>query len=302
MTGLRTSYTRSLLIISLILFSGSLFAQETSNQEDITVGVFKLSPPEKYVVAREAKTMKKRIIKKSSYIKGNPPGLVPMKIVILDEIEYRYTPVEGKVSLVSQDFELVELDGRKAVLAKAHIQSDGPLMEEPIPAVEALLPFEPSMLKNAPEEKKEAGKPSAKRLVASLFFKIESNKISDTEWEINLPTVLEAASNFGDVLGIVVKKISELIDPEKTAVVFLKSSIGKAKLGPDGLLIESLNSRLRRKCGIENGDLVKTVNGKALTKIGDVVALFSGFSGKAQTLTVGISRKKEELTYTYYLK
>jgi S1-C subfamily serine protease len=119
---------------------------------------------------------------------------------------------------------------------------------------------------------------------------------------VKLPTVLEAAANFGEVLGIVIAKIDELRDPERRSRLYLRSSLGRTELGPDGLVIESMNSRMRAKFGIEEDDIIKAVNGRTMRDIQDVAAAFSAFTGEPQTVTVMLVRDEEEFTLTYYIR
>jgi hypothetical protein len=267
--------------------------------DEFTVGVLSHSPPEKYVVVEEVETKTRRIYKKSTYDGMKKDGLNMIQAVSLEEIEYRYKPVSGAVKFVSDEFELVELKEKKAILKKAYIEQ-----REIIDKEEELLPEEGAVPDEVLEEMEEAEKkePGARRLAASLFFKIKSKKLSDTEWEISLPTILDAAANFGEVLSVVVEKISKLIDSEVSTKVYLKSSLGRVELGPKGLLIESLNSRLRKKTGLKDDDIIKTVNGKNLTAIHDVTGLFSTFTGSPQTITVRFERDEEALTHTYYIR
>ncbi|MFH1753897.1 MAG: hypothetical protein ABH875_06910 [Candidatus Omnitrophota bacterium] len=285
------------------------------------VGVIKHSPAEEYVVIEEVSTKTKRLYKRDIYEHMDMEGLKLIEGVSLEEIEYRYKPATGGAKTVSEDFELHELEEKRAVLKKAYVDSpEAPPAEETLAPEEdlLLLPEEASAQEEADPT---ANKVGAKRLVSSLFYKIESNKLSDTEWEISLPTALDAAANFGEVLGIVAEKIGNLISDEpeeetgeategesdETATqartkVYLKSSLGKVSLGPKGLLIESLSSRMKLKSGLESDDVIKSVNGKSLTSIQAMVGAFSAFTGAAQTITVRILRDEEELTHTYYVR
>ena len=270
--------------------------------EEFTVGTITLSPPEQYVVVEEIKTKKQRLYSKADFEKKLEKEKQEFKLlqeILINTIEYRYKPISGKQKFISKDFELVELNQQKAILKKDYIEpaaakEDVPEDTEEVPVIEA------------PEEKlveeKPKTRPSAKRLVASLFLKIETKKTADKEWEVMLPTVLEATANFGEVLTLVTKKITDLIDPEKQAELHFKSSISKGVLGPDGLLIKSLNSRLRENFGLKDGDIIKSVNGKSLTTIHGIASLFSTYTGAPQSATIKILRDEDELTHTYYIK
>ena len=59
---------------------------------------------------------------------------------------------------------------------------------------------------------------------------------------------------------------------------------------------------MRRKSGIDEDDLIKTVNGKRLTTIQDVAGIFAAFTGAPQTVTVRLVRDDSEITHTYYIK
>lgn len=291
-------------------FSGTVIAEDISEEgrtppaglelpstqprDEFTVGIITLSPPELYVIVEDKKAKKKRLYKKDAYRRIKNKDLKLLRAVWLDTIEYRYKPIYEKVELVWEEFEFVELKGKKAVLKREFIEKPEKIIEQ------EEITIEEEIEEIAEEEPKE--EISAKRLLAELFFKIESKKISDHEWEISLPTIMDAAANFATVLGIVTKKIDELLDPEKRSKIYFNTSLGKGALGPNGLLIKSLNSRLRAKCGIKDDDLIKTVNGKNLTAIQDIAVLFSSFAGSPQTLTVKLIRDDTDLTLTYYIK
>ena len=294
------------LLLKVLPVAGTAAAAEdsrTASEDDgvFTVGTITLSPPEDYVVVEDLKTGKKRLYKKSEYQKAKTEEAKPLQTISIEAIEYRYRPVKGGVKFISEGFELVELKGAKAVLKKDYIETpidEGPLEELDEEPEEEIV----EILEETEEEEKEDEEITAKRLLGSLFFKIESKKISDHEWEIGLPSTLNAAANFSNVLSIVMEKLDKLLEPEKSTKIYLKSSIGKGVLGPDGLLIEDFNSRLRVKCGIEEDDLIKMVNGRSITTIQDVASVFAGFSGEAQTVTVRLVRDEEELTLTYYIR
>jgi hypothetical protein len=287
-----------IILIIIIAFPAVADGESTEGANEYTVGTITLSPPEAYIIVEDAKTKKKRLYKKDEYEKSENRDLIAVETIELDTIEYRYMPVEGGVEFISKEFELIEIKETTAVLKRDYAET--PEMEEEIPEVPMIEETIELMEEAMEEEAEQEG--IAKRLVAELFYKIESEKISDTEWEVNLPSLLGAADNFGRVLGIVTEKVAGLLEPEKTAKIYFKSSIGKGALGPDGLLIESLSAGLKSKCGIEDKDLIKTVNGKSLRTIQDVAALFSAFSASPQTVTVKLLRDESDLTLTYYIR
>ena len=277
---------------------------------EFIVGLITHSPTEEYIIVEEADTKIKRLYKKDVYNNMEKKGLVFKESVLLEEVEYRYKPVAGGTKLVSEDFELFKLEDKKAILKKEYVDTpDEPWEETLIPEEEPFSVEDPLLEKETEQPLKKRG---AKRLVSSLFYKIKSKKLSDTEWEISLPTILGAAANFGEVLGIVVEKISTLLEDESDdetgaqvrTKVYLKSSLGKVTLGPNGLVIESLSSRMKQKSGLKSDDIIKSVNGKSLTSIQSVTSVFSTFSGAAQTITVRILRdnEEEEITHTYYVR
>ncbi len=268
---------------------------------ELTVGTISLTPPEAYVVIEEEKTKKKRLYKKDGYKDLQPQGSRLIETVLLGSIEYRYKPVKGEVKFISSEFELVELKDGRAVLKRdyAKIPAQPPREEETTETAPGEAPIEEKaeITESLLEEKT-----TAKRLALELFFKIETEEISEHEWEVALPTVLQAAANFTEVLAIVIKKIDQLWDPEKQTIVRFSSSLGKAALGSQGLSIDSLNSRLRSKFGLKDGDIIKNVNGKSLSSIRDIAACASSFSASPQTVTVRLERDGDPLVLTYYIK
>lgn len=285
---------------SLSVFSATpAIAQDKSEDNGFTVGTITLSPPEKYIITEDVKTGKRILYKEAAYDSADKKGLKLIDSVILEEIEYRYLLVSGDVKMASEQFELVEVKGRKAVLKKEHV--DKPELveeEEPLPVFpEEVLYIEEAADGLAPDKKTKA-----RRLVASLFLKIKSSEISENEYEITLPTILDAAANFGEVLNVVVIKIDDLLDSESPTRIYLKSSLGSVRLGPGGLFVKSLNSAMRKKTGIKDDDLIKSINGKSITGIRDIVSVFSSYAGSAQTFTVSLTRDEEDLTITYYVR
>jgi hypothetical protein len=313
-------YITAVIIVSAlhITIPGTLFSQtgidkRLASPDEFVVGVITHTPAEEYVVAEESKTKALRLYKKDIYANMKKKGLVFKETVIIEEIEYRYKPAATARDIISEDFKLYELKEGKAVLKKEHREEEILASEEDLyfPEEEVVTLEEPLLEETVEELVK---KTKAKRLVASLFYKIESTRLSDNEWEISLPTVLEAAANFGEVLAVVVDKINALLEEEAEGQseseaasrprvkVYLKSSLGKVSIGPNGLLIESLSSRMKKKSGLKSDDIIKNVNGKSINSIGDITSVFSVFSGAAQTVTVRILREEEELTHNYYVR
>ncbi len=150
--------------------------------------------------------------------------------------------------------------------------------------------------------KDDTKKISAKRLVASLFLKIETEKLSDTEWVIKLPTTVKSTENFAEVLPVVIKKLSGLLGEDSNVNIYFKTSLGRMTLKKDGLLIKSLSSVLKSKCGIKDSDIIKSVNARDITSIGAISGVFSNVSKSAGTVTVKLLRNGEERTHVYLLK
>lgn len=287
---------RLLLIIGCFLVSLLATTARSQPSDEFTVGVITLSPPESYMVMEDPKTRTKRLYKKDDYDNIKGMDLKFLQSLLIDTIEYRYRPVQKKVKFVSEEFELVELKQKKAVLKRDYIEEPEEIMEE------AAVEEEEEIIEKEIAEETAPKKPRAKRLMAEFFFKIETKKISDHEWEVSLPTLMGAAANFSDVLGVVAGKIEKVLEPEKETRIFFKTSLGKVSLGSDGLLIESLNSRLKSKCGLKDKDLIKSANGKNLIAIQDVAAVFSSFSSSPQTTTLKLVRDEDPLTFTYYIR
>ncbi len=313
-----TPYTRlyyiavitSILVISAVIagFNGS--ASGESGAADAiapggyVVGTLAVPRSEDYVIIEETKTGKKRLYSRVDYqfIKHNK-GIKFIRSVYIDRIEYRYSPVEGKVDFASKLFEFVSLEGDKAVLQRDYASVPEPDLDKQ----EGPGFLEEATMVDKPFEDIERGlrsaDPKAKRLVSSLFYQIRTKKISQNEWEVELPTILDAMGNFGNVLKIVTEKIAGVLEADRASMVFFKTAIGKGALGSEGLVIESLSSRLRGKFGIKDDDLITSINGKTLNNIQGVGAIFSGIDpGSPQTVTVKITRDEEELVNTYYLK
>lgn len=267
---------------------------------EFTVGIVTLSPPEEYVIAEETDTKKKRLFKKIGYENIKDKNLTMVREVMLETIEYRYRPVGSKSDFASEEFELVELEATKAVLKKDCMEKpQEPTIEERRPLIEETAQ---TLQEIVIEEEAEGKEPFAKRLVTNLFLKIETKELKENEWEVILPTTKDAAANFGSVLGIVIKKIGELLDPGIATKIYFKTSLGKAALGSGGLQIESLNSKLRSNFGINDGDLIKSVNTRRLSTIQDVVGIFSSLTGSPQTFVVQLVRDEEDITLTYYIR
>jgi len=307
-----TFYIRACFIMIILSLAAAPAAAEglegkteKSGSNEFVVGTVTISPPEEYVIIKDVKSKRRRLYEKTQYEKiKEDKNIKFLRTALIDTIEYRYNPIEGKVVFSANLFEFVELEDKTAILKRDYVK----MPELPPEDVPELL-IEEEFLEETPETEEEAGqgrertKISAKRLVASLFYKIESKKISDTEWEISLPTIIDAAANFGYVLGLVTKKVTEVRDEEESARLYFVASIGKGALGPEGLLIESLSARLKAKCGIKDDDLIISVNGKGLTTLQDVSALFSTLDpGSPRTIVIKIARDDSELTHTYYLK
>jgi len=271
-----------------------------SEADEYTVGVVEIVPPEKYVVIEDRKNDKKMLFKKDDYGELDDKDFKFVETVLLKGIEYRYRLIPGDIELKTEEFELIDIDEGKAVLKRDYIDSPAEIQEEMIVEEEtAQMPEELEVL----QEEEVSKAITAKRLASELFFKIESTKMAEHEWEIALSTILDAAENFGYVLGLVTKKLTDLIEPEKSTSIYFKTSIGKVVLGPSGLLVDSLNSRLKTNFGIEDDDIIQSANGKGLTTIQDISSLFSGMDiSSPKTITLKILRDEEELTQVYYLK
>ncbi len=278
-------------------------------REGSTVGVLTLDPPEVFVVVEEPGSGTRRLYRKEVYEAAGEEGLKPVKTVTLKELEYRYRPLKPGEKPGSAEFELIGLRDGRAVLFKPHDESmPVDIAPEPVYVEETT----DNILQVTLEE--EAGErqgSAAKRLVSPLFYKIKSERISETEWAVELPSLLEASANFAHVLGIVTQKVSELIEPGTPARIYFKSSLGRGRLGPGGLLIESLNTRLREKSGLGEGDLIKSVNGRSLSTLQDISAVSSVFTGGPKTAVVIFIRdgddqeaeqEGEEVRHTYYIK
>ncbi|MBL7068554.1 MAG: hypothetical protein ISS34_01675 [Candidatus Omnitrophica bacterium] len=307
-----TPYTRIYylaVILSVIAVSAVVAALEEKPREGISnefvVGSITISPPEEYVIIEDVKSKKKRLYEKAQYEKIKEDKNVKfVQTILIDTIEYRYNPIEGKVKFASNLFEFVELDEKKAILKRDYAkESELPITDEPEPLMEEELTEEMPEIEEEAIKETEKAKTGAKRLIASLFYKIESKEISDTEWEISLPSILDSAGNFAHVLGLITKKVADVIEPEKTAKLYISTSIGKGALGPEGLLIESLSTRLKAKCGIKDDDLITSVNGKTLSALQDVSAIFSSLDpATPHTIVIRLVRDDSELTHTYYIK
>ena len=273
-------------------------AEPAFASEEVTVGSISLDPPEDYVLVEETKTKKKRIYKKQAF-ENLKQKLKFIDLVTLEAIEYRYNPVHGKPNFIEDDFELLEIKDKKAILIKDYtVFQEEPIIEDEPFLEEITLPeIEEPIDKEAPTKKK-----YAQKLVSKHFYKIETKKISDVEYEVTLPTIFDAVANFGEALGAVVSKINAVIDPEKSTKIYFKTSIGKAELGASGLLIDSLSANLKSKSGIKDKDLILSINNLAIRTIQDAATIFSRFTGNSQTFTIKLKRDDEDLTLTYYIK
>ncbi len=282
-----------ILLVSLTPFLGA------SASDEVTVGKEELSPPQTYVIVEELSTKKKRLYKDKAFDEiKDKKDLRLVERLSIKSIEYRYRPVDKASGSTPEEFTILEITDGRAILIKDYIPEPGIKEED-----EVLEIFEEETTEIIEELEEEQSQPTAKRLVSELFLKIEGKELSEHEWEIKLPSTLEAAANFGIVLGIITKKVSELLEPDKKSKIFFKTSIGKVMLGPDGITIESLNSRLRSLCGLKDDDIVKTINGKNVTTISDIAAVFSGLPlSSPHNVTLRLLRDDEELTHTYYVR
>jgi hypothetical protein len=296
------NYLLVLLIAAAVLIAYSAIADNGPVKTAVrdtgsTVGMLTLDPPEEFIVVEESATGARRLFKKEAYAPLKKEGLEFIETATISELEYKTRPPLAGEKPGPGEFELIGISGKRAVLFKIEAPAAKPLPEPEYFDDDPDLPVE--VIVEDEEEKKEI---TAKRLASSLFLKIKSKKISDTEWEIDLPSTLDAASNFAAVLQIVTDKIAQIIDPEAPTRIYFKSSLGKGRLGPDGLLIESLNARIRKKSGLKEDDLIKTVAGRTLTSIQDVSAAFSALSGEARSVSVTLAREDEDLTHIYVIK
>ena len=312
-----TLYTRlyhitviaGILVISAVIafFNGSASgesgAADTIAPGGYVVGTLAVPRSMDYVIVEELKTGKKRLYSRVDYqfIKHNK-DIRFIRSLYIDRIEYRYSPVEGKVDFVSNLFEFVSLEGDKAVLQRDYSSMpEAAFDEQERPGF-----LEEATMVDKPFDDESGLKPmdiKAKRLVSSYFYQIRTKKLSENEWEVELPTILNAMSNFANVLKIVTEKITGILEANSASRVFFNTAIGKGVLGSEGLVVESLSSRLRGKFGIKDDDLITSVNGKALNNIQGVGAIFSGIDpGSPQTVSAKITGGEAELVNTYYLK
>jgi len=293
---------RKWLLITTIFYTiitAAAYLQAAENE--YTAGTITLSPPERYIVANDTALKKKRIYNEAEFEKIDKKNIEMLDTVTIKEIEYVYKPVTSSDGFVSQEFELLEIKDGKATLRKEHIETPPEPEEYDEPEIEEELALEEAVVEEAPQEAESEASTSS-ILLAELFFKIETEQISEDEWEVRLPTILEAAANFSGVLELVIKKIEGLVDPEINSRIYFKSSLGKVSIGPEGMTIEDINSRLGKKLGLQDGDLIRALNGRNVTTIYDIAALFSTFTGGPQTATVTIEIDDEELVQTYYIR
>jgi len=216
-------------------------------------------------------------------------GLEFVKTVDLDTCEYWYR-IKSVSETVSErnHFELIELDGTKAMLETVYKEDVPLLTEEKIPSTKKS------------EQKEEP-------YLDEIFInQLRTRRISRYEWDV------DSLSVSGDVLDGVSRSIStiakmfimvEFGKKGKGLRVRLKGKVGAGVLDKSGILVDSLSPAATEKTGLEQGDVITYVNGKRASSLVNLALIFFGArDSSVPRVEVKIIRDDKPVVLTYNVR
>lgn len=202
-------------------------------------------------------------------------GIEFVETVELDTFEYSYRMIKQNQDIKDRGFELVNIQGHKATLERDYKERLGNLSQEQlIPGTD------------------------------EIFFKqLKTKKISEYIWEVDSQSVTTpVVDNIQKAIAYVARRVKATGFGKNGLKINFNSKVCSGGLDREGFLVNELSPEVREKAGLIDGDIIKTINGKRIYNIIDLIFLFLEIrNGLVSELNVNISRGHEIKTLTYII-
>jgi hypothetical protein len=220
---------------------------------------------------------------------GNPipgfAGLLFTGTVMLEEVHYRYRPVER---VAHQDPVLVSFEGSRAILEVEVVRSPAPGMEDPITGA-------------APPGPQPAHPPRAK-LDAGVLGQVRVTEVGSGIYDVNADDVHTVLENTGRVLADLSPIILPIISARSGLQYRITSAASDGVISSQGYTV--LAPKLAERAGIKVGDTILSINGRPVDGFGSLYRIYRevGRDSALTTVRMELERQGTRLTKTYRIR
>lgn len=237
------------------------------------------------------------IIKPGDRIPVEGADMIFEKTVESSVLEYNYNKPSKKVTKNQmEDFTIKNLEKNRVALEKNH---DNSFQAKELSGRER-------EIFNSPRDE-EADK---KIIIAELFDRIASKKIGDDVWALDRSSAESAINNTGAALLSAIKRVEPRYRFGEGPSLKFNTGLGTVVVDKEGFLVQSIvgNGRdrplLTESFGINEGDIIKTINGYPVTSLFGIYRLYEdvALNKAVRLLSINIVRDGKIKTLIYKIR
>jgi hypothetical protein len=232
------------------------------------------------------------IVKPGDSIPIEGPGMIFEKTVESSVLEYNYNKTSKKVTKNQlEDFTIKNIEKQKIVLEKDYDKA----------SQAAQLSGREKEIFSSPRDQ-DANK---NIILAELFNQVESKKIGDDVWALNRGSAKSAINNRGSALVSAIKMVEPGYRFGDGPSLKFNTDLGAVVMNRDGFMIQNIAvAKLTEKFGIEQGDVIKSINGYPLNSLLGIYRIYEDIALNSNTklLSINIARGGQTKTLVYKIR
>ena len=232
------------------------------------------------------------IVKPGDSIPIEGPGMIFEKTVESSVLEYNYNKTSKKVTKNQlEDFTIKNIEKQKIVLEKDYDKA----------SQAAQLSGREKEIFSSPRDQ-DANK---NIILAELFNQVESKKIGDDVWALNRGSAKSAINNMGSALVSAIKMVEPGYRFGDGPSLKFNTDLGAVVMNRDGFMIQNIAvAKLTEKFGIEQGDVIKSINGYPLNSLLGIYRIYEDIALNSNTklLSINIARGGQTKTLVYKIR
>ncbi|MFC1808376.1 hypothetical protein ACFL0T_08465 [Candidatus Omnitrophota bacterium] len=197
-----------------------------------------------------------------------------VELANLDTLEYFYRPIDQRLTKEEDNFKLVNIQGNKAVLERNFVST---------------------------YNKKFSTRPKKMSPDMLFFHQLRTKKIAEDTWEVDSQSVATAlVGNVQDTVAYAAKRVKSVGFGTKGFKLSFQAQSCSGTLDKSGFLVDKLRPEIRHKAGLVEGDIIKTINGKKIYNLIDLMFVFLQIrEGSSSNVNVNILRNGASKTLNY---
>ncbi|MFH1782566.1 MAG: hypothetical protein ABH848_03005 [Candidatus Omnitrophota bacterium] len=293
-----------------------------------TLGTIKYDTLEKYALIKDSSTKKDHLYKRGDYINDgfriaeinndllvladykndriisltqgmSSDNIEFIDTLKLDTFEYRYWLLEKDEEVRDKGFEFVKVEGSKAILEKSYKEES----YEARQAVKEGSSMEEFFIEDSYDVTSLAQNNSEASVDEVFFNQLKTKKMGNDVWMVDGESVSkEIVNDTAEVLKDVTKAFKGVSFGSGGIRVNFKAKSGNVVLDRSGFLVDSLTADVKSKAGFLNGDIIKTINNKAIYNFTDMAFMyFEIMDNNISQVQIKLLRENQIKTQTYLI-